>query len=158
MDDKIEKRIMIYSSMRRAWSALTKKSEVQGWMELGRTIYLDLQVGGGLRFFNDQVTGKFTEIYAPNILEFTWRRTGWDPEWPDSLVRFELEDLGGQVDLRMTHSGLPNEEERIEQEEDWDLYFLEPMKEWAETDFKGALYGVLPLRKVDPSTPKPKED
>jgi uncharacterized protein YndB with AHSA1/START domain len=93
-----------------------------------------LRVGGRYKLFGGETVGTFTEIEKPHILEYTWRQGEWDSEWPDSLVRWELIQVGQETKVHLTHNKFPNAEERDGHDEGWDIYFLGPMKDWLEAN------------------------
>ncbi|RYY92121.1 MAG: SRPBCC domain-containing protein [Chitinophagaceae bacterium] len=90
------------------WNALTDPEQMRQW-------YFDIpgfraEPGFEFSFIGGDETTKFTHLCrvteaVPNQkLAYTWRYAGYPG---DSLVSFELFDLGGgQTKLRLTHSGL----------------------------------------------------
>jgi uncharacterized protein YndB with AHSA1/START domain len=129
----IEKNVHIAAPIGRAWTALTDADAMSNWME-DDTVQIDLRVGGHYSVFGGETTGTFTQIEQPDILEYTWRQSGWPKSWPDSIVRWELHRDGQTTQVRLVHSKLPNAEERSSHDEGWNIYWLEPMTEWLETD------------------------
>src|SRR4051812_18767649 len=67
--------------------------------------------------------GTFREVVPVHRLAYSF---GWDdrPEVPpgSSLVEIDLIERDGGTLVRMTHSGLPNEEERAGHEKGWQHY------------------------------------
>ena len=56
------------------------------------------------------VTGRYVEVDPPHRLSFTWLRE--EEDYPESLVLWELEEMGSETLVRVTHSGLISEEMR----------------------------------------------
>ena len=127
----IKKNIYIAALIEQIWVALTDPAAIGSWMG-DETVEVDLRVGGRYRLFGGSTTGAFTRIEPPNILEYTWRQQEWPTVWADSLVRWELHSTPARTQVRLTHNQFPNTEERDSHDEGWDIYFLEPMKEWLE--------------------------
>ena len=131
----IEKNLQIAAPIEKVWAALTDPSAIGSWMG-DESVEVELSVGGRYALFDGETTGAFTRIEPPNVLEYTWRQGGWRKDWPDSLVRWELQSAGeggqARTQARLTHSRFPNTEERDSHDEGWDVYWLEPMKEWLE--------------------------
>jgi uncharacterized protein YndB with AHSA1/START domain len=50
------------------------------------------------------VYGEFRDIEAPRLLAYTWIRENED--YPETLVRWDLEEKDGYTTVRVTHSGL----------------------------------------------------
>jgi glutathione S-transferase len=69
-----------------------------------------------------KLRGTYQEIDPPRKLSFTWT---WedDPDWigVESLVTVELEESAGGTDLRLTHSGIPNEISRGKHAHGWEI-------------------------------------
>jgi uncharacterized protein YndB with AHSA1/START domain len=55
--------------------------------------------------------GIYREIRRPVLLAFTWLPS-WQDDALESLVRFDLEEIGGVTTVRLTHSGLTTETAR----------------------------------------------
>jgi uncharacterized protein YndB with AHSA1/START domain len=130
----IVKKLLIAAPIERVWAALTVPTAIRGWMGDDESIQVDLKVGGQYHFFSGETMGKFTYIDSPNILEYTWRQMEWQPDWADSLVRWELQPSGTGTQVHLVHNQFPNQQERDSHDEGWNVYFLEPMQEWLESE------------------------
>ena len=53
------------------------------------------------------VHGEFRAINPPRLLIFTWIRD--EEHHPETLVRWDLEEVDGVTTVRVTHSGLTSE-------------------------------------------------
>ena len=92
----------------RIWKALTDKDEMKHW-------YFDLPdfkpergvefrfMGGPAEDRQYQHVCKITEVILKQKIAFSWRYEGYPG---DTLVTFELFDLGNQTKLKLTHQGL----------------------------------------------------
>jgi uncharacterized protein YndB with AHSA1/START domain len=127
----IEKWLTIDAPIQRVWSAVTNPNHIGEWM-LDELVAVDLRLGGGYAFFDEQTTGQFTVIEAPYVVEYTWRQRNWPPAWADSLVRWELQPAGEMTQVRLLHWNFPTEDELRGHDSGWDAYWLGPMKDWLE--------------------------
>ena len=88
----------------RVWSYLTDPAFLAKWFSEG---VVGDSIGGEVRF-DMGVTGRVTNIDPPHILEYTWNAPDRS-QGPiaDTLVRWELAEVGTGVRLTLTHSRLP---------------------------------------------------
>lgn len=128
----IEKQLHINAPIERVWAALTDPATIGAWME-DETVITDLRVGGSYAIFGGDTTGSFSVITAPEKLEYTWRQASWSVKWADSIVRWELKPDGSGTWVHLTHKAFPNKAERDSHDDGWDLYWLEPMQDWLES-------------------------
>jgi uncharacterized protein YndB with AHSA1/START domain len=128
----VQKSLVIEAPLEAVWAALTDPQAIRGWMGGDSTVEVDLREGGAYQVFGGETTGKFTRIDPPVALEYTWRQAGWAADWPDSVVRWRLDRSGAGTLVHLTHADFPNAQERDGHDEGWDLYWLEPMKDWLE--------------------------
>ena len=123
--DVLVQEITIVAPAERVFAALTRPEEIVRWWAVEgkvRTLAAECDVrsggawsmlvkgpcgaGDGLH----KVYGLYRRVEAPRLLEFTWN---WEGErWPESLVRWDLEEKDGITRARVTHSGLVSEEMR----------------------------------------------
>lgn len=61
--------------------------------------------------------GRFLKLEKPRLVELTWVSEA--TRGLESVVRVELTAKDSGTDLRLTHSGLPDEESRAQHEEGW---------------------------------------
>ena len=128
----VEKKVKIAAPIEKVWAALTDPKSIESWMGPDSVAELDLKVGGKYAVFGGSTTGEFTEIKKPNTLEYTWRQGEWPASWKNSVVRWKLRRSGESTVVHLTHTKFPNKDEREGHDEGWDMYWLEPMKEWLE--------------------------
>jgi uncharacterized protein YndB with AHSA1/START domain len=103
---------------------LTDPDKILRWM--GTEASVEPQVGG-LYLVNvtgeNHAEGRFTEVIPVHRLAYTfgWRERAHMPPG-SSLIEIDLIDRDGGTLVRMTHSGLPNEEERVAHGKGWVHY------------------------------------
>ena len=131
--ESVIKEIVVRAPLQSVWSALTEVKAIGGWMGAESEVEVDLRPGGRYRLFGGETTGEFRVIDPPHRLAYSWRQGEWPAAWKDSLVEWELRADGSSTRVRVMHSKFPNDEERASHDEGWDLYWLEPMKAWLET-------------------------
>ena len=106
--------------MRRWWHAAhdweTTEAEVD--LRVGGSVRVvmrnpheDAEYGGG---------GEYTVVDPPTRLAFTWV---WDDESHESLIEIDFEEVGGETEVRFTHSGLLDEETVRSHEDGWGKCF-----------------------------------
>jgi uncharacterized protein YndB with AHSA1/START domain len=111
------------------FEAWTSEEVLRRWFHAERDwetpeAQVDLRVGGAVRVvMRDPDQGKevggggrYTEIEPPNRLAFTWT---WDGEERQTLIELDFEEAEGQTTVRMTHSGLHDEEAVSRHEYGW---------------------------------------
>ncbi len=106
MDD-IRKEIVIEASIEKVWQALCTSEGLAAWLmpndfkpEVGAKF--QFQSGEDCNNPSFLVDCMVTEIDPPHRLAFTWKPV---PDAPDTLVTFELRDLGGKTEVVLTHTG-----------------------------------------------------
>lgn len=130
----IEKDVHIAAPLEAVWAALTEPDAIMAWMGEDSQVAVDLRENGPYRFFYGATTGRFTLIRPPRELAYTWRQDEWPTEWPDSLVHWTLALDGDGTRVRLSHDIFPSASERDGHAEGWDLYWLNPMKDWLEAE------------------------
>ncbi|MCL4504417.1 MAG: SRPBCC domain-containing protein [Chloroflexi bacterium] len=128
----VEKKLRISAPIERVWDALTNPTSIAAWMD-DESVMVDLVVGGKYAVFGGQTTGAFTRIDGPRHLEYTWRQAEWRKTWKDSVVTWTLRRDGDGTRVTLLHSQFPNDEERSGHDEGWDIYWLNPMRDWLES-------------------------
>jgi uncharacterized protein YndB with AHSA1/START domain len=85
---------------------------------------VDLRVGGAIRVVMRDPRkgeeqgggGRYTEIEPPSRLAFTWT---WDGDDRETLIELDFEEAEGVTTVRMTHSGLRDEQSARNHEGGW---------------------------------------
>lgn len=88
------------------WDALTQKDQVDRYhiAPLGSP---DLKVGGEIFYGTEDaraITGKVLELERPKVFAHSFR-FAHNPDEPESLVSYEIDDLGLMCALTLTHDG-----------------------------------------------------
>ncbi len=87
---------------------------------------LDPRPGGAFRIDVDGehfAAGEYQEVHPPHRLVFTWGWEGRDNIPPGSTsVEIELTPDGSGTLLRLRHTGLPDEEQRVSHRGGWTQY------------------------------------
>jgi glutathione S-transferase len=128
----IEKSMRIEAPLPDVWAALTEPEAIMGWMGDDSQVAVDLREGGRYQFFFGATTGTVTHLDPPHALAYTWRQEEWPSDWPDSIVTWQLQPDGDATQVHLTHTTFPNAAERDGHDQGWDLYWLNPMKDWLE--------------------------
>jgi uncharacterized protein YndB with AHSA1/START domain len=115
----------------RVFKAISRAEELRHWMcpqdFTVASAMAELKIGGRFRIEMHSpdeevfiVNGRYRVIDPPRRLVFTWE---WEPEHTmagvETTVAIDLEADGDETLLTMTHTGLPNEEERSSHEWGW---------------------------------------
>jgi uncharacterized protein YndB with AHSA1/START domain len=121
-DDTIVQEVTIKAPASRIFDALTNPSELLRWWQIEdrfRLIHAECDLRSGGKWLmrvagscnsdhsESVVHGVYLAIEPPYCLVFTWVRDNEDH--PETLVRWELEEMGDTTLVRVTHSGLTNE-------------------------------------------------
>lgn len=84
---------------------------------------LDFRVGGSYRLQmktpmgDAELTGTYREITSPERLVYTWQ---WvEDDAPETVITIELQAIGGETELRLTHSGFASTESQGRHEYGW---------------------------------------
>jgi len=121
-DDTIVQEVAIKASANKIFDALTKPEELlKWWKSEGKfeTTHaeIDLRPGGqwtmrvagacGPGSSSSVVSGEYQVVEPPRLLIFTWIRE--EEDHPETVVRWDLEEIDGITTVRLTHSGLTSE-------------------------------------------------
>ena len=138
--DPILKKITINAPANKVWKALTDPAKVEAWM-LMETTFLP-QKDKNFTFKaepNENWDGIFKcivkEIVENKKLVYTWD-TGFINA--ETIVSFELKEIGKQTELTLTHSGWEKLAANQQQTKDahsegWDIRFVQKLKELVES-------------------------
>lgn len=92
------------------WAALTQPEQLSQWFE--PMAYVDLRIGGEIRFGREQLSGKIEVVEPPHRFAFHWHAATAEanPSLPvtqtlNMLEEFTLEDLPGGTRLTLVQSG-----------------------------------------------------
>lgn len=122
-EDTVVQEITIRGSAERIFTALTDPRQLATWWGVegrfqARQAECDVRPGGKWRMSVEApigsgrftvVSGEYVTIDRPHLLVYTWLRENF----PESVVRWDLEESGGETRVRLTHSGLTPEAARV---------------------------------------------
>lgn len=98
---------ILNASVERVWSAITDKDKMKEWYfdldEFKAQVGFEFQFEGGKEDKCYLHLCKVTEVIPGKKLQYSWRYDGYAG---NSLVTFELFELGDQTKLKLTHTGL----------------------------------------------------
>jgi uncharacterized protein YndB with AHSA1/START domain len=140
--DALVQEITIVAPAERVFAALTRPEELVRWWTVEGTVRTlaaecDVRPGGAWWMMVEgpcgaggahKVYGVYRKVEMPRVLEFTWNREGED--WPESVVRWDLEEKDGITRARVTHSGLTSEDMR-QRNNGWSL-IVRLLEAWVE--------------------------
>ena len=120
-EDQIVQEVVIKAPAERIFRALTRPEELLRWWSCEGKFKIihaecDLQPGGKWRIqvagsctgaAFSTVYGEFRTIEPPRLLTYTWIRENED--FPETLVRWDLDEKDGYTRVRITHAGLVTE-------------------------------------------------
>jgi uncharacterized protein YndB with AHSA1/START domain len=121
-DDKLVQEVTIKAPAERIFAALTRPEELLKWWAAEGKFKVvqaecNLQPGGKwlMRVAGcgsedaptSTVYGEYRTIEPPHLLTYTWIRERED--YPETLVRWDLDEKDGYTTVRVTHSGLVTE-------------------------------------------------
>ncbi len=111
----------------RVFAAFTSVDSLQLWLGAegcgvigGRT---DFRVGGEYLlqmttpFGDSELRGSYREITPPSRLVYTWQWVGDDE--PETVITIELEAIGDETELKLTHTGFATEESQGNHTKGW---------------------------------------
>ena len=124
-NETIVQEVTIKAPAERIFGALTEPCELLKWWAAPGKFKIvhaecDLQPGGKwkMRVMSDSgaegrcstVSGEYRTVEPPRLLTYTWTRE--NENYPETLVRWDLDEKDGFTTVRVTHSGLISEELR----------------------------------------------
>jgi uncharacterized protein YndB with AHSA1/START domain len=125
-DDRIVQEIVIKAPAERVFRALTRPEELLKWwaaegkfkvvnaecnLEPGGKWLMRVAGCGPEEKHASTVYGEYRTVDPPHLLTYTWIRE--NEAYPETLVRWDLEEKDGYTTVRVTHSGLITESLRM---------------------------------------------
>ena len=124
MAEMLRTEIEVAAPQATVFAFLTDPDKIERW--LGSNATAEAHPGGVFAADADQIDaarGKFTEVIPVHRLAYSFGWVGREEVPPESsLVEIDLFEKGTGTLVRLTHSGLPNEEERAGHEKGWKHY------------------------------------
>ena len=124
MSEPIHQDVLIKASPQRIYDALTDAKQFSAFTNDSAEI--DRVAGGAFSCFGGRISGRNVELVPGQRIVQAWRAGHWPPG-VYSIVRFELQDLGGDTKLVFDHSGFPADN-RGHLETGWHKMYWEPLK------------------------------
>jgi uncharacterized protein YndB with AHSA1/START domain len=122
--EALRQEIRIDASPETVFPFFTDPARMTQWK--GGTATLDPRPGGVYRVvINDRIiaAGEYVEVLPPTRVVFTW---GWEGDHPvrpgSTTVEVELVPDGDGTLVRLTHHGLPDDEQRAQHAQGWTHY------------------------------------
>ncbi len=85
-------------------------------------------VGAEYKAHGEYITGKNIELIPFKKIVQSWRSSSFKPEDEDSLLEVIFEEKGGETQLTLIHSNIPEQEYHVET--GWVSHYFEPMKKY----------------------------
>lgn len=121
----------IYAPIANVWRAITDAGEIQKWGG-GPNVIMNDSINFRFRLWNGNIIGQNLEVIKEKHLKQTW----WKGEWVEpSHVTFTLSEYQGITTIELIHENLPDDEAESF-EEGLEIYYMGPMKEMVEEEFK----------------------
>jgi uncharacterized protein YndB with AHSA1/START domain len=122
--EAVQLEVRVDASPETVFRFFTDPARMTEWK--GTTATLDPRPGGVYRVvINDRIVaaGEYVEVEAPTRIVFTW---GWEGEHPvapgSTTVEVDLVPDGDGTLVRLTHHGLPDDEQRAQHTQGWTHY------------------------------------
>ncbi len=136
MMEPILKKVTINAPASKVWKALTDPAEVEKWM-LMQTAFLP-QKGKDFTF-KAEPTENWDGVFKCSVKEIVENKKlvyTWDTNFinAETIVSFELKEVGKQTEVILTHSGWEKmaanqEQTKNSHSEGWDIRFVQKLKE-----------------------------
>ena len=137
--EPILKKVTINAPVSKVWKALTDPAEIGKWM-LMQTTFLPQK---GKNFtFKSEPTENWDGVFKCSVKEVIENKKlvySWDSNFinAETIVSFELKEIGKQTEVTLIHSGWEKMEANQEQTksshiEGWDVRFIVKLKEVVE--------------------------
>ncbi len=123
----IHQEVTFRASPERVYAALTESTQFSAFTG-GAAAEISREAGGAFSCFGGMVTGRNLELLPNRRLVQAWRVGTWG-DGVYSVVRFELEEKGGETHLVFDHTGFP-EEHRPHLESGWHAMYWEPLRKY----------------------------
>lgn len=123
----IHQEVTFKASPERVYAALTEGKQFSAFTG-GAPAEISREAGGPFSCFGGMITGRNLELLPNKRLVQAWRAGNWG-EGVYSVVRFEIEGMGGETRLVFEHTGFP-EEQRAHLESGWQEMYWAPLRKY----------------------------
>ncbi len=111
----------------RVMQLLTDPVLIRKWS--GEDGIAEAKEGGKFEMFDGWVTGKVLKA-TDNELVVTWLPADWEEGAAPSQVSFWLKPYASGTQLKLRHTGFPNEKERDSHKSGWSDFYFDPMEDF----------------------------
>lgn len=126
---RIDKTYVISAALDEVWDCLTNGDISSFWQ--GQDCVIGENVGDKVEVFGGWVKGRILTLISKIEISYTWIVSEWDLEIQPSVVSYELTQISEELtQVKLSHTNLPNIEERDSHDKGWDEQFFEPMMEY----------------------------
>ena len=108
------------------FNALTQARRIAVWS--GQYGKIQPIIGGRMELFDGWVHGIVLAYEQGKRLSFTWKPVEWDKEQRATLVTCRFISMRTGSQLRLRHSGFPNNSELQHHREGWEEFVFNPLK------------------------------
>ncbi|MHA2097792.1 MAG: SRPBCC domain-containing protein [Candidatus Kariarchaeaceae archaeon] len=128
-DLRIDKNYIISATLDEIWDCLTNGEISSFWQ--GQNCVIGTNVGDKIELFGGWVTGRILTLNSKLELSYTWNVSEWGPEIEPSVVSYTLKQMNAELtEVSVSHTNLPNMEERDSHDKGWDEQFFDPLIEF----------------------------
>lgn len=130
--EAIHQEVIFNASPKRVYDALTDAKQFTqvtlGIIKGAGPAEISSEVGGAFSCFGGIISGRHIEMVPDKRLVQAWRVSEWEPG-VFSIVKFDLQEQGGQTKLIFDHTGFPTgKAEHLAS--GWKEHYWEPMKKY----------------------------
>lgn len=119
---------VLYTSPERVFKALTEPDTIKKWG--GGSALVELKKNGQFELFDGWVKGKVVDFEPGQLLAYTWKPIEWPAKAGSSMVVFKLHKHAAGTEVKLTHSGFPDDEEKDKHRNGWIDFVLDPMNDF----------------------------
>ena len=127
MAKPIHQEVVIKAPPQRVYAALTDAKRFSAFTG-GAPAEISREAGGAFTCFGGMIQGRQIELVPGQRIVQAWRAGNWSPG-VYSIVRFDLQDAGGQTRLVFDHTGFP-EDQGEHLASGWNQMYWEPLKKY----------------------------
>ncbi len=126
---RIDKEYMVPAALDSVWDCLANSDISSFWQS--QDCIIGTNVGDKVELFDGWVKGRILTLISKIEISYTWIVSEWDLEIQPSVVSYELTQISEELtQVKLSHTNLPNIEERDSHDKGWDEQFFRPMIEY----------------------------
>lgn len=107
--ESIHQEIVFKATRKRVYEAIVEENQfrqVTNFIIKGASTQISGEVGGSFAMFGGIILGRHVELVPYERIVQAWREKDW-PAGVYSIVKFQLDEQGGQTKLVFDHTGFP---------------------------------------------------